>query len=185
MTEVTKRGRGRPRKTDVVETETVAELAPVRSPSREKRRDSLRQRLLSKKRHTKNTDNAFHINPDLIPDGISLEWKRWSLLGQTNTSLTGAMYISKMQQQGWETMTAEEFPEILPEGANPSDPIEVEGLLLMARPAELTNAAHAELKTESDARIRDRMRAIGSGSDGHAPLSGRIETEIGIPVPKD
>lgn len=184
MTEVTKRGRGRPRKTDIVETETVTELAPVRGPSREKKRDSLRKRLLGKKRHIKHTDNPFNIDPSIIPEGVSVEWKRWSLNGQTNTSLTGDMYISKMKQQGWEVMTADEFPEIMPDNASGSDPILVEGLLLMGRPAELTNAANSELKNESESRIRDRMRAIGSSSDGQA-LSGRIETEIGIPVPKD
>lgn len=127
-------------------------------------RPSLRDRLRGKTREFVTNQNRLDLPDDIkqrYPD-ISFEFKRHTCKGQEDP-----YYLSMMRRQGWEPVVVDDIPEMGGEGE--SGPVIIDGMLLMARPKELTDKARSEVKRLADQQIADRNKQMGVAPSGHAP----------------
>lgn len=100
--------------------------------------------------------DKFYIDPKIIPDGWSYEWKRVSVLGKEDPS-----YSVAMAHKGWEAVPLSRHPHLMPIG-HPGQTIDREGLMLMERPLEITQ----------EAKNRDLRVARAQVQGKEAQLSG-------------
>lgn len=94
------------------------------------------------------TPDRLKIAPDMIPDGMSLLWITDSVYGQSMSQ-----HRSVFERKGWTPVHQSDFDGLydgmfMPKGAEGE--ILVDGLVLMARPIELTRKA----------KLADRRRAV-------------------------
>jgi len=100
--------------------------------------------------------DKFFIDPKIIPEGWSYEWKTFTVLGAENPG-----YQVNLARQGWEAVPARRHPEMMPMN-HKGNTIEREGQILMERPAVITDAAKA----------RDLRRAREQVNQKEAQLAG-------------
>jgi hypothetical protein len=81
-------------------------------------------------------EDKFYIPKEIIPDGWSYEWKRWSVLNKEDPA-----YISGVLRMGWSFVPASRHPEYMPYGTT-DDKIFRDGVVLMERPKEITEAVN-------------------------------------------
>jgi hypothetical protein len=161
-------------------SESKPPKAPERPPLRpDTTRPSspLLDRLRGKVRKYTVTSDRFLIPEEDKPEGVSFNWKRWSVNGQEDP-----FYISNMRLQGWEPVTGSDMPGLAPEGHTGS--LLKEGMLLMARTQELTDQAYAEVARASRQQVQDREKANGVAPTGQAPrTTPDLKKELMRPVP--
>ena len=93
--------------------------------------------------------DEFFIEPGVIPDGWTYEWKTFEIYGAEQSS-----HITKLLRDGWEPVPASRHPEMMPRGYDGAE-IRRKGMVLMERPAEITSEVReAELR-----RARLQVRA--------------------------
>lgn len=92
--------------------------------------------------------DEFYLPQDIIPDGWSYEWKRYTVLNAQDPS-----YQVALAQTGWEAVPASRHPELMPLGWEKAH-IERKGMILMERPLEITQ----EMKRRDDKNARDAVR---------------------------
>lgn len=129
--------------------------AQERQPERRLERPSNAQR-----------DNRFDIDHRLVPKGMAVEWKRVALLGQEDRR---NQVVSN--QFHWKPVPHSEQPQILGflGESKPQQPIVVDGLMLMQRPAYLTEEAHNEREDSANYLIAQQLQS----------LRGRSKAEVG------
>lgn len=92
--------------------------------------------------------DEFFIEPGIIPDGWSYEWKTRTILGAEDPA-----HQVSLARRGWESVPASRHPELMPVGYKGGE-ITRKGMVLMERPLEITNEVRvAELR-----RARLQMR---------------------------
>lgn len=149
--------------------EREAEHAPAHG---EKRRT--RRRKLSDTGH----ENIFYIPVEEIPEGLSYEFKRWSVKGQEDP-----FYIASMREQGWEPVDPKRHPTWVPPGYN--QPYIIKGdQILMERPMELTEEARAEQRQLAKRQVREAEQRLGltprdTATRDHAQVRPQVVKEIG------
>ena len=135
------------------EAEPVAEAeGPARGPlraeesrARAKRRvEALRKQLDDMPEGT----DEFYIPLDIVPEGWSYEWKRYTFLNAQDPT-----YQVALAQTGWEPVPAARHPTLMPLGWDKVH-IERKGMILMERPLEITQ----EMKRRDDKNARDAVR---------------------------
>lgn len=97
------------------------------------------------RRRERRGDEKFYIDPKIIPDKVSYEWKRVSCYGQPDHS-----HQIEVRENHWRPVPAERHPHLMPSNVT-SGSIERDGLILMERPLYLTE----------DARREDFAKAVG------------------------
>lgn len=130
--------------------ETVAERPDMRGEMRAEPRVRARNR-------PSGTDR-FYIPVDRIPHGESWEFKRTATAGQPDPYHQQALY-----ENGWLPVDPRKHPWLLPAvngGAPAPSTYEIDGMILMERPMELT----------LEARREDEMRATGQVRDNDISL---------------
>ena len=100
--------------------------------------------------------DEFYIDPAIIPDGWSYEWKAVTILGAENPG-----YQVHIARKGWEAVPAYRHPEMMPMGYKGAS-IDRKGMRLMERPKEITD----------DAVMRDKQRARDQVRQKEQQLSG-------------
>lgn len=182
---VTRRGRGRPRMTE---------------EQRELKRAGLRQPLKMKARpNWENADaeiadspDRLHIDPSLIPEGMSAQWVTSSVFGQDMSQ-----HRSKFEQRGWTPVHQEDFDGqfdgmFMPKGAQGE--ITVNGLVLMMRPKQMTDRAHHSNKIKALQQVAIKEQALRGGDldiglDAQHPSALKVnrvnKTMERIVVPED
>lgn len=104
--------------------------------------------------------DEFYIDPAIIPEGWSYEWKRYTLLGKEDPS-----YQVTLARAGWEAVPASRHPEMMPVNSS-SAIIERKGNILMERPLSLTlEARDVELRRARN-QVRAKEAQLGSTPDG-------------------
>lgn len=151
-----------------------------RGPGRPPMRTSLRDKLRSKapKKLEMNDDDRFAVPGADKHEGVSLQWKRYSVKGEHDP-----FYLASLRQNGWEPMTTEDFPGMpgMDDGTIIKD-----GMILMGRPKELTDQAEASLRAKANRQIHDQKVQIGLAPSGtlqrvNQDLRGQslgIQTEV-------
>lgn len=116
--------------------------APAKAPAKSEpaptiARAPIRTDVRERKRKNDSASDIFAIPAHLIPPGVSLEWKRESMLGMDDPH-----YMVSQHEQGWRPVDVSMIPQLMPEGYKGA--IRMKGMLLMERPVELTREAQQE-----------------------------------------
>jgi len=192
------RRRGRPPKSKETAPEVrreTAEAAPA-SPERRPLRDPLRDedpRVAAERRareimgHIGDADagnDDFWIDPVIIPDGWTYEWKRYSTFGAIDHT-----YMGHLRRMGWEEVPASRHPEMMPKGNHAH--IERKGMILMQRPAVITEEFRRRELREARERVRVREQQLASAPEGqfgreHSQVRPKINKGYEpMPIPDD
>ena len=105
--------------------------------------------------------DRLRINPDLIPEGMSAMWVTDSVLGQGVPQ-----HRSEFERKGWTPVHQDDFDSqfngmFMPKNA-PGE-INVEGLVLMMRPVEMTMKAERAAKLKAYNQVALKEHALRSG----------------------
>lgn len=171
-----KRRPGRPRtRTAPVERPPqhidVADSRPdIHPPIHERKRTRKRQHSALDR------DDPFYVNLEAVPSDISVEWKRWSNVGEENP-----FYIAHLREQGWEPVNPKEHPDWVPVPPDYKDNVIIKsGLILMERPRELTEEARREMRQLSRRQIIEAEQRLGMTQKGElARQAPQVVKEIG------
>ena len=104
--------------------------------------------------------DEFYIDPRIIPEGWSYEWKMNTVLGQPNPA-----YQVQLQRMGWDCVPAERHPEMMPAGDKHSI-IERKGMVLMERPADLTEEAKNIETRKARRQMQSKQEQLGQTKPG-------------------
>lgn len=124
--------------------------------------------------------DEFRVDADIIPDGWSYEWKRYSTLNQEDPS-----YISELARHGWTPVPRERHPEFMPLNSK-SKVIERKGLVLMERPAQITEMYKQrdfEAARRQNMLTKEKLRETGPNEFAR----NRVEVSRNyehVPIPK-
>lgn len=107
--------------------------ARIRSPQRAApapTRDDARTSDTKLVRNRKRTEDKFFVDPRVVPQGQSYEWKRESCYGQGDPD-----HLANLSDNHWNPVPAERHPGLV---------VKKDGMVLMQRPAYLTDEAKRE-----------------------------------------
>lgn len=188
--------RGRPRK-NVLPDDLMVEAARPVSPDRPPLRDALRDedpRAALARRVAEiesvigdadfDSADEFAIDKRTIPDGWDYEWKTFRVLGQEDH--TG---LNQLKKTGWEFVPASRHPNLMPKGNH--EVIERKGMVLMERPAVITERFREKDRRNARNSIQIREQQLSSAPDGqfdrnHSQVKPKINRGYEpMPVPKD
>lgn len=146
-----------------------------REPQHEAPHDGTRR---TRRRKATVSEDVYWLPLEEIPEGLSYEWKRWSVKGEEDP-----FYIASMREQGWEPVDPKKHPNWLPPGYNQPHIIKG-GQILMERPMELTEEARAEQRQLSRRQVREAEQRLGTaprdtGTRDHPGVRPQIVKEVG------
>lgn len=174
--EITKRGPGRP-----PNPRPAMDGAPGTDDSKARAEARLREIRGQANAGSGDRDKFWAPNP---PDGWDYQWKRKTVFGQEDPS-----YQVELMRQGWEPVPLSRHPDMMPAGWR-GEFIEVEGQVLMERPAVLTK--EARLRDDAAAReaVRSKEAQLGLANKGDLSRDGRRDVKLSrsyesMPVPAD
>lgn len=192
------RRRGRPPRTnprreevvsEPVETITAVPRAEMRPEVREEdSRARAARRAAEIRGHIGDMDQGtdeFFVDPNIIPEGWTYEWKRLSILGQEDA--THQIYLARM---GWEPVPARRHPGMMPASWSKGT-IERKGMILMERPTEVVEEARRIQNKAAKDQVRAKEAQIAGTPDGtmtrdHAMARPKINKSFeAMPIPKE
>lgn len=105
--------------------------------------------------------DMFHVPPELIPDGMDLQWVTETVYGKLEPQ-----YTASFTKRGWTPVHADDFDGIFdgryyPKGS--TDVINLGGQILMARPLEISRKSRAREKREAQLPAQLKREALMSG----------------------
>lgn len=106
--------------------------------------------------------DRFYIDPHMVPDGWSYEWKRKTIWGKEDPA-----HDVELARLGWEPVPASRHPEFMPAGNWQT--IERDGMILMERPKVLTDEAHAKNLKVARAQVRAKEAQLSHAPEGTLP----------------
>lgn len=148
-----KRGPGRPRKNP------EAPIAPKAEPSRYKMRAKPNWETFDST--AEETPDRLRINPDLVPEGMSLQWVTTSVYGQDVPQ-----HRADFERKGWTPVHQDDFEGqfdgmFMPKGR--AGEIMVDGLVLMARPREFSDKAARQDFRKAREQVFIKEQALRGG----------------------
>lgn len=163
---VVKRPRGRPRKNPI-------EREPVSSKSYKMR---AAPNWESVDPEAQDSPDRLRINPGLIPDGMSAMWVTDSVLGQGVPQ-----HRSEFERKGWTPVHQDDFDGqfnglFMPKDAQGE--INVEGLVLMMRPKEISAKAEKAEKRKAYEQVAIKEQALTGGDMPGVSLDTRHQTAV-------
>lgn len=104
--------------------------------------------------------DEFYIDPDIIPEEWSYEWKTRTILGAEDPAHQVAL-----ARKYWEVVPASRHPELMPMGYKGVE-ITRKGMVLMERPLELTREAEATALRRARSQMRDKEAQLTQAKGG-------------------
>lgn len=152
-----KRGPGRPRK--VPAPSAAPESAPAPSRYKMKAKPNWDDEDITGL--PDESPDRLSIDPALVPEGMSLQWVTDSIYGQQVPQ-----HRARFEKRGWTPVHQEDFDGVfdgmfMPKGA--VGEIKVDGMVLMARPAEMTRKAAYDDYRKAQEVIRIKEQALRGG----------------------
>ena len=148
----------------IVDEPVVEMRQEMRRPMREEDpRTRAARRAAEIRNHIGNMDEGtdeFYVPVHEIPDGWTYEWKRKSVLGQED-----AAHQIALARKGWEPVPASRHPSFMPDGGN-FNTIERKGMILMERPAEVTEEARQIEMRRARMQVRQKEEQLNSAPSG-------------------
>lgn len=164
--EIVKKGPGRPRKiAEDIRPEPISEAREeMRATQREEDpRARAERRAAEIRQHLKGdvSDGAdrFYVDPHIIPDGWSYEWKRKTIWGKEDPA-----HEVELSRQGWEPVPATRHPQMMPRGNWQT--IERDGMILMERPKVLTDDAHKSNLRNARLQVKAKEAQLNQAPEG-------------------
>ena len=192
------RRRGRPARVLAAKGPEIAEVAQVVESDRPAMRPKMRDndpRAAAARRAAEimgnlgNLDTGtdeFYIDPGVIPDGWTYEWKRKTVMGQEDPA-----YQIALARTGWEPVPTSAHPEMMPGGGN-HPIIERKGQILMMRPQEITDQVRQIDSQRAKGQVQVKVEQLagtpegGLGHRNHPQAKPKINKSYeAIPVPRD
>ena len=133
-----------------------------------------------------NTDQ-YSIDPYMVPEGWSYEWKRKSIYNQEDPS-----YQVKLADGGWTPVPANRdsrHKALMPTGNY--NTIERDGMILMERPKELTDEAKAIELRRARNQVRAKEQQLSTAPDGTLSRDdARVRPQVkksyeAMPIPQE
>lgn len=142
----------------------TGERVPVRpEPRDEDPRERALKRTAEIRGHsggiTDGTDE-FYIDPAIIPEGWTYEWKRRLVINQEDPS-----YQVHLARMGWEAVPARRHPQLMPLGSH-HQTIERKGMILMERPKEITDEARSIELRRARMQVRAKEEQLAAAPPG-------------------
>lgn len=128
--------------------------------------------------------SEFYIDPAVIPDGWSYEWKRLTVLGATDPG-----YQVNIARAGWEPVPASRHRNLMPDGYQ-GNTIERSGQILMERPKEITDAAYAREYAKARGQVRGKEEQLHGapagtfGRDNKGSPMVKVGKSYDMPIPE-
>lgn len=134
-------------------------------------------------------DDEFYIDPRIVPEGWSYEWKRHTILGAKDPS-----YEVALARGGWVPVPADRHPEMMP-GDWRGMAIERKGMILMERPATITDLARKAELRKARTQVRQKEAQLHGAPAGDnspfaadnkgSPLVKISKSYEPMPIPKE
>lgn len=173
---------------------THADLVPtiredLRAPMREEDpRTRAARRAAELRDHLGDLDEGtddFYINRADIPPGWEYEWKRRLLMGAEDPA-----YHVALARAGWEPVPTSRHPSYMPNsGHHPT--IERKGMILMERPAEISEESRAIELRKARNQVRQKEAQLNSAEGGQFERANKDQSLVkinrsydSIPIPK-
>jgi hypothetical protein len=170
--ETVKRGPGRPRKNPIME----------REPQREAMDKPLKMRAKpnweTMDADGPETPDRLYISPDKIPEGMSAQWVTHSVFGQAVPT-----HRAEFERKGWTPVHQDDFDGQFNGKWMPKDApgeIEVDGLVLMIRPKELTDRAQRANDFKARQEVAIKERALRGGDMPGVTLDPTHPSALGV-----
>lgn len=119
-------------------------------------------------------EDKYYIDPKIIPDGWSYEWKTFTVLGKENPS-----YQVSLAGKGWEAVPRTRHPELMPANHR-GETIEREGMILMERPLEITQEAQNRDKRAAREQVRSKEQQLNGAPSGQFARDAHPQTKANI-----
>jgi hypothetical protein len=111
-------------------------------------------------------EDKFYIDPRMIPPGWSYEWKMHTVLNAESPA-----YQVQIANAGWESVPAYRHPQLMPD-AYKGMTIDRDGMRLMERPAEITEASKARELRKARAQVGDKEAQLyGAPAGENSPFA--------------
>jgi len=117
--------------------------------------------------------DEYYIDPRIIPEGWSYEWKRESVYGQRDDT-----YQQSLKQSGWEAVPHSRHADKFPKGHG--NVIERKGMLLMERPALITDEIRRMDQRNARMAVESRKQTV----DSTKGLLGRDDSRVAPKISK-
>jgi len=127
--------------------------------------------------------DEFYVPPDLIPDGWTYEWKRYSTYNQIDSS-----HIRELERKGWTFVPAARHPQLVAIGDS-GNIILRKGLVLMERPTEIVEEARLIERRRAAEQVRSKEEQLAGTPEGtmtrdHSKARPQIKKSFeAIPIP--
>lgn len=106
--------------------------------------------------------DKFTIPSEVVPDGMTWEFKRYSIMGQPDTT-----HMVAMERDGaWDPVTHEQWPERLGKFGEPGRPIIIDDMILMQRPESYTLEAKKEEIARASSQVANQFQSLGLSREG-------------------
>lgn len=128
--------------------------------------------------------DEFYIPSDIIPDGWTYEWKRYSTFNQIDSS-----HIRELERKGWAFVPSSRHPSMMAIGDN-GNIILRKGLALMERPTEIVEEARMIERRRAAEQVRAKEEQLSGAPEGtmtrdHAQTRPQIKKAYSpIPIPE-
>lgn len=169
-----KRGPGRPRKVQITDSGPKAAQAV---PTRYKMKAKPNWEEEDIGGLADESPDRLGIDPAIVPEGMSLQWVTDSVYGQQVPQ-----HRARFEKRGWTPVHQEDFDKafdgmFMPKGAEGE--IKVDGMVLMARPAEMTRKAKLDDRRKAQEVIRIKEQAL-RGGDINTSLDSQHPSALGF-----
>lgn len=158
-------------------TQTIPQ-SPTPAPREEDPRTRAARRALELREHMGGSMDdgvdKFYIDPAIIPDGWSYEWKTFTVLGKENPG-----YQVSLAHKGWEAVPRTRHPELMPD-THRGNTIEREGMILMERPLEITNEVKALELKKARAQVRGKEEQLGMAPPGQFDRANKDASLVSV-----
>ena len=130
-----------------------------------------------KRRGAGRAHDPFYVPKDIIPRGMSAEWKRLTVHGKAISSNPDSeeedpSYMIEMEEQGWVPATTEQFPQLAGKNTT-SKSIIRKGMILMLRPVEFTEEARDEDEQVAHEQVQQGLAKLEK--TGNRQMERRVQ----------
>jgi hypothetical protein len=150
-------------------------VRPAMRPTEPKVEESPRERATRKAAELRshrdgNLDDGtdeFFVEPGVIPDGWTYEWKTKTILGAEDPA-----HQVKLARDGWEAVPASRHPEMMPAGYAGVE-ITRKGMVLMERPSEITEEVRQIELRRARLQVRAKEEQLSASPAGQFERSNK------------
>ena len=122
----------------------------------ERRAEEIRKHL---KGDVSDGADRFYVDPHIIPDGWSYEWKRKTIWGKEDPA-----HEVELSRHGWEPVPASRHPQMMPKGNWQT--IERDGMILMERPKVVTDDVHRANLKNARLQVKAKEAQLNQAPEG-------------------